>query len=141
MSESKNDSLEEIKKILKDDIFSQIDKRKNNDIVLFKLPREIKCSGGIVPMKWQYKVYIIFEVLLTYKLSANLYCFEEGIKDDYHPEPYYWYSYISPMYRFSSDRAGIYRSDLFGLVFPTSKLFGWPSDKDIKSAEIDKYLT
>ncbi len=142
MSKSKNDDInEELKKILKDDIFGQIDRRKNNEIVLFKLPKEIKCSIGTVPLKWQYKVYILVEGLLNYKLGAHLYCFAAGIKDDYKSETYYRYSYIPQMYTFSMDRAGVYRSDLFALIFPTNKYYVWTSDNEIKADEVNKYLT
>jgi hypothetical protein len=108
--------------------------------VLFELPKEIKCSNGIVPFKWQYKVYILVEVMLTYKLEAELYCFEEGIKDDFHPISYYWYSYIPPMYNFNSDRSGVYRSDIFGLLFQknSGKL---ESIGEIKADIINKHLT
>lgn len=141
---SKLDNVElmnEIKKILKTDINNQIKQRKNNDIVLFKIPAEIVCSVGTVPLKWQYKINILMDILITYKSSANLFCFEEGIKDFFKSEPYYWYSYISPHYNFNADRSGVYRSDLFGLVFPTSKLYTWPSIGEIKINEIDKYIT
>ena len=133
--------FEEIKKILKDDVIDQIKRRMNNDIVLFKMPKEVKCSTGVVPLRWNHKVYILTEIMLMYKGQAVMYCFEDGINDEYRNLPYYWYSYISLSYNFNRDRRGVYRSDMFGLIFPKSKFYKWSSIGEVNKVDVDKYIT
>ena len=132
--------IKEVVFIILDLIRSQIKNRENRDIILFKIPNEVTYKDQIISVKWRHKVYLFRKLFSLMKLNARLFSFEDGIRDEYHMEPYYIYSYIKPTYDFDYDRHGVYRAEMFGLIMPKSKFYSWECCGNIKKVDVDRYL-
>lgn len=130
----------EIVKLIVSDVKGQLEKRKANDIVLFQIPPTINTPTGPIDIKWIHRIKTIREIIKMIKSTFKLYALEDGIRDDYHPNPYYCYSIIPPCYNFEYDKHGVYRAVMFGIMLPKSKFYDWGITGDINGDIINAYL-